>query len=53
LNHVLIRGNQSFSNADALQLRRAISIQAEGKSFLRSMLSRRQLQALIAGAFHL
>ena len=30
-----------------LQLRRAISIQAEGKNYLRSMLSRRQLQGFV------
>ena len=31
----------------ALQLRRAISVEAEGKDYLRSMLSSRQLQQLI------
>jgi hypothetical protein len=33
-------------NADALQLRRAISIQREGTRLLNSRLSRRQLQAV-------
>jgi hypothetical protein len=33
-----------------LQLRRAISIQAEGKKFLKTMLSRRQLQGFVLSA---
>jgi hypothetical protein len=41
----------SFQNAmranDCLQLRRAISIQAERKRYLRSTLSRRQLQGFV------
>ena len=34
---------------DGLQLRRAISIQAEGKRYSRNMLSRRQLQRPLGG----
>ena len=36
-----------FAANACLQLRRAISIHADGKNYLRSMLSRRQLQGFV------
>src|SRR5258705_4202792 len=43
---VLVESCYEASNV-GLQLRRAISIQAEGRNHLRSMLSRRQLQGFV------
>jgi len=44
-----LHGNSIRTSSAALQLRRAISIQAEGeKDYLTGMLSRRQLQGFVS-----